>query len=68
MRLFLAALTLAATVFVAVTGVFAEETVDHTYYTDRVLTTESRPSVPSGEAARSAGEIYLEQHNENMGQ
>jgi hypothetical protein len=68
MRLFLAALTLGATVFVAVTGVFAGDNVDSTYYTDRLLPAASGSSVSTGVAARSAGEIYMEQHNENVGQ
>ncbi len=68
MRYFLAALTLAATMFVAVSGAFAYgDKTDPTYYTDRAIS-GSQSTATSTASARSGGEIYMELHNENMGQ
>lgn len=66
MRLFLAALTLATTLSLAAAAAFADEKTDPLYYTDRMVTS-SGGSAPTGEAARSAGEIYQELRQDNMG-
>lgn len=66
MRLFLAALTLATTLSLVVAAAFADEKTDPLYYTDRIVT--SSGSVPTGEPARSASDIYQELRQENMGQ
>ena len=68
MRLLLAVLTLAATVSVAVATAFAGDKVDPYYYTDRVMTSNSGPSVSMTAAARSGGDIYQDLRQDNFGQ
>jgi hypothetical protein len=68
MRLPLAVLTLVATLSLAAAAAFADEKTDPYYYTDRVMTSGSGPSISVGAAARSSGEIYQELRQDNFGQ
>ena len=69
MRFTLAALTLVATISLAVAAAFAGDKVDSPYYApDRVLISSGSESTSTAVAARSSGEIYQELHQDNQGQ
>jgi hypothetical protein len=69
MRLTLAALTLVATISLAVAAAVAGDKVDSPYYApDRVMAGSGSESTLTGVAARSAGEIYQDLRQDNQGQ